>query len=240
MASVEVFVDDAVRGRLPYVCAKTGVPADGKLRIRQTRGHVGPAVLLVFLGPVGWIALFTIAWFAGRFGELNVRLPYSQRAVDHETRLQHARLVAFVAGSLALLVALLSASARPRQRWLVCSQVSPSWPRVVGVVQHFRLDRVRVGVNARTLSRRWVTLTGVHPDFVRAVAARARSSSKTSASTPGPSRVSRTLASDPYRWGVRIDRSSRRRRHSSLDRHFVVDVSRLRVLIDESFWQCAV
>ena len=171
MASVEVFVDDAVRGRLPHVCAKTGVPADGKLRIRQTGGRVGPAVLLVFLGPLGWIALFVISWAAGRFGELNVRLPYSQRAADHESHLRHDRLIAFAVAGFALLVALLCAS-RDHETPAGLFAGAAILAAVVGAVQHVRLQRAQVGVRLDA-SRRWVILTGVHPDFARAVEARA-------------------------------------------------------------------
>ena len=66
MASVSVFVDDAVRGRLPHVCVETGQPADGKLVLSRSRGGVGPGVLLILLGPIGWIALFVIACLARR------------------------------------------------------------------------------------------------------------------------------------------------------------------------------
>ena len=74
MATVSVFVDDAVRGRLPHICVETGLPADGKLVVEQSRGGIGFAWLLIFLGPIGWIALVVVAVLARR-ETLAVRAP---------------------------------------------------------------------------------------------------------------------------------------------------------------------
>ncbi|MGH8998598.1 MAG: hypothetical protein ACRDY7_04335 [Acidimicrobiia bacterium] len=52
MAHVTVFVDDAVRGRLPAVCVKDGTPAQGRLAVSQTIGdgtRLGVAAV-----PPGW------------------------------------------------------------------------------------------------------------------------------------------------------------------------------------------
>src|SRR4029450_2433849 len=62
MADVRVFVDDAVLGRLPDVCAKSGAPADGWLTVTETVGRSGGIatpwlLLLLILGPLGWLAL---------------------------------------------------------------------------------------------------------------------------------------------------------------------------------------
>jgi hypothetical protein len=38
VTAVDVFVDDAIRGDLPLVCAKTGEPADLLIRMRQPVG----------------------------------------------------------------------------------------------------------------------------------------------------------------------------------------------------------
>ena len=81
MTSVQVFVDDAVRGDFPPVCAKTGTAAQGKFRIDQHRGGLGPAWLLVLLGPIGWIVL-VLMLFTTRRVTLTIRLPYSEAAVE--------------------------------------------------------------------------------------------------------------------------------------------------------------
>jgi hypothetical protein len=163
VARVEVFVDDAVRGPLPRVCAKTGVPSDGKLRIEQTTGGLGLAGLLIFLGPIGWIGL--VLWaFSSRSGVLTVRLPYSEAAVDHEWRLRRIR---FRGAVLALLGFGLALAIRSEPGTAVLSVVAAG-SLLVSLAAHLRLMTVRVGVRLDA-SRRWVTLTHVHPDFVRAV-----------------------------------------------------------------------
>jgi hypothetical protein len=164
MARVEVFVDDAVRGPLPRLCAKTGLPSDGKLRIEQTTGGLGLGGLLIFLGPVGWIALVLLAAFSSRSGVLTVRLPYSDAAVDHEWRLRRIR---FRGAALALLGFGFALAIRSAPATAVLSVVAAGC-LLVSLVAHVRLMTVRVGVRLDA-SRRWVTLTRVHPDFVRAV-----------------------------------------------------------------------
>ena len=63
MAAVTVFVDDAIRGDLPLVCAKTGEPTDLMIRMRQPVGGGLPAAawLLLLLGPMGIIILVVLA-----------------------------------------------------------------------------------------------------------------------------------------------------------------------------------
>ena len=57
MAAVSVFVDDAIRGDLPLVCAKTGAPADLLARIRKpVGGGMGGLWLLALIGPMGLYA----------------------------------------------------------------------------------------------------------------------------------------------------------------------------------------
>jgi hypothetical protein len=166
MATVEVFVDNAVRGPLPSVCAKTGVPSDGKLRIEQTTGGLGLGWLLIFLGPVGWIGLFLWACLTSRSGVLTVRLPYSDAAVDHEW---HLRRIRFRAAALALLGFGLALAIRSEPATAVAVvAVVATGGLLVSLVAHIRLMTVRIGVRLDA-SRRWVTLTHVHPEFARAV-----------------------------------------------------------------------
>jgi hypothetical protein len=164
MATVEVFVDDAVRGRLPRVCAKTGLPSDGKLRIEQATGGLGLAWLLIFLGPVGWIVLLVCSWSGSSSGVLTVRLPYSDAAVDHEWRLRRIR---FRAAALGLLGFGLALAMHTEPSTAVVAVVAAG-ATLVSLLAHLRLLTVRVGAHLDA-SQRWVTLTHVHPDFVRAV-----------------------------------------------------------------------
>jgi hypothetical protein len=164
MATVEVFVDDAVRGPLPHVCAKTGVPSSGKLRIEQSTGGIGFGWLLLFLGPIGWIGLVLWVVFSSRSGVLTVRLPYSEAAVDHEW---HLRRVRFRAAMLALTGFGLALAIRTEPATAVLAVVAVG-VTLFSLVAHVRLMTVRVGVRLDA-SQRWVTLTRVHPDFMRAV-----------------------------------------------------------------------
>jgi len=76
MAAVSVFVDEAVRGRLPMVCAKTGEPTETVIRMSRPIGSgvAGMAWLLVFLGPPGWVALFLVMILGPGAEHLTVRI----------------------------------------------------------------------------------------------------------------------------------------------------------------------
>jgi hypothetical protein len=163
MARVTVFVDDAVRGALPPVCVRTGSPATTHAAVDSRVGGASPlAVLLIFLGPIGWIALLVLG---GRSETLVARLPVSD-AVEHLwerwRRVRLAAAAAVVAG-----LALLAVTAG-----------SPGWMRVSLLVAGagfagtvfagVRLWLCGVGVDLDA-SRRWVTLRGVHPTFVEGV-----------------------------------------------------------------------
>ena len=83
MATVTVFVDDAVLGRLPPVCVKHGTWTDDRLTFTQDVGGrtgLGVAWLLVLAGPLGWIGLFMIAATRQNTELLTVTLPYSESA----------------------------------------------------------------------------------------------------------------------------------------------------------------
>jgi hypothetical protein len=163
MARVEVFVDDAVRGRLPNVCVKTGEQADGKFRIEQSWGGIGAGWILVLLGPLGWIVL--AVWAAtSRRDRLTVRLPYSAAAFDRETRLLRERIVAVIVAVALGFAALVQLASVPRAIWGVGALVA----LVVAAAIQVRLGWSQIGIRLDA-SRRWVTLSNVHPDFARAV-----------------------------------------------------------------------
>jgi hypothetical protein len=161
--SVQVFVDDAVRGRLPKVCVKTGAPAEGMLAIEQQYGGIGLAWLLLLLGPVGWVILAIVA-FASRAEVLRVELPYSLEVIDRDLRLIRARLwsAVFAIGFAVLAIANVGEVLRPI--WWGAAAIAA----IVAVVAHVALDLSRVVVRLDA-SHRWVTLRRVHPDFAAAV-----------------------------------------------------------------------
>lgn len=166
MTSVCVFVDDAVWGRLPSTCAKTGAPADGMVRIQQMRGGIGVGWLLVFLGPVGWLVLIVLA-ATSRPEVLTVRVPMSAAAVARAQHLRRRGVVAALACPALLLGALLQLDPVPVAAWLVAAAVAA----VVAVAFGATVLWTRVGVDLDA-SRRWVTLSRVHPEFAAAVQAR--------------------------------------------------------------------
>ena len=164
MAAVSVFVDDAVRGRLPLVCAKTGEPADLVIRVQKPiRNLSSLAGLLVFLGPLGWLALFLVSVFGPRQEYLTVRLPESDASYLREKQLERFRLVAFVAAVVVPLCGLLLPGNLPAL-WLA---VGASL-LVTALALHVVVLRQNIGISLDA-SRRWVTLTGVHRNFVHAV-----------------------------------------------------------------------
>src|SRR4051812_21153689 len=101
MAWATVFVDDAIRGDLPPVCVKTGLPATNKIRFHaEVGGRSALWLLLVFFGPVGWIVLL----FGGSSERLDVLLPVSRETLGLWNERRRERRIAAVA--LALVVGL--------------------------------------------------------------------------------------------------------------------------------------
>jgi hypothetical protein len=165
MASVEVFVDDAVRGNFPNVCAKTGRPAGGVLRIEDSRGGIGLAWVLLLFGPIGWLVLLAVVALARR-ETLVVRLPYSDEGLREERRKAHVVWQSLVVGALCVVAAALELEPLPISVWIVATLVAAA----VFVVACTVMLVTRVGVRLDA-SHRWVTLSRVHPDFVAAVQA---------------------------------------------------------------------
>jgi len=164
MAAVSVFVDDAIQGRLPGLCVRTGAPADLLIRTRApVGGGLGGAMyLLVLFGPPGWLVLVLWAFLAPGSEQITVRLPYTQAAWDDERRQARLRLAMLGLGPALLLMALVRPGPLP-QVWLVLGVASLIAAAVLYTV-HYMGD---TGVYLDG-SRRWVTLTRVHPEFARA------------------------------------------------------------------------
>ena len=82
MASAMVFVDDAVLGHLPPVCAKTGEATTDHLILTVPVGGsegLGIAWLLLLAGPLGWLGLVVLQ-LTRRSETLTVRLPFCDAA----------------------------------------------------------------------------------------------------------------------------------------------------------------
>jgi hypothetical protein len=165
--AVSVFVDDAVRGDLPDVCVKTGQPSDLVIRTsRAVGGGSGPMWLLFLLGPIGVVALILVSVFGHAQEYLTVRLPYTQAAWDHERRIRRSWIAMIFGGAAALIIALL-AGGPLRLLWVTAGLGLLLGGFLVWSFSYF--EDVGVSLDA---SRRWVTLTRVHPAFARAVEAR--------------------------------------------------------------------
>lgn len=170
MAEVTVFVDDAVRGTLPDVCAKDGVPATGRFRVTKEVGRsnrMGILWLLVLVGPLGWLALAYIL-FRDTGERLDVQLPYSDEALERFAAARRLRTraigAAILGGMTLLLVAMWAHLGAPG---LLIAFVATVASLVVAVVADMRMEQGSVHVSLDA-SRRWVTLRGVHPAFAAA------------------------------------------------------------------------
>jgi len=96
--TVRVFVDDAVHGRFPPVCAVTGNPSDGWMTIRATVGGSGMsgfAWLLLLLGPPGWGVLFLLSLFVAPGERLTVELPWTEVVHDEVEARRRRRTTAW-------------------------------------------------------------------------------------------------------------------------------------------------
>jgi hypothetical protein len=168
MAAVSVFVDDAILGRLPDVCVRTGGPAD--MIVRSTRpvgrGGFGAIWLLVLFGPPGWVALLVLSALLPGQEQVTVRLPYSSAAWDREQQAKNFRLALGGVGLAALATALLVRAGPFPLLWVVIGAGclgSAAWLWVLASLRG-------TGVHLDG-SRRWVTLSRVHPAFASAVEA---------------------------------------------------------------------
>ena len=165
MAAVSVFVDDAILGDLPLVCAKTGEPADFLVAMRQTVGGGIPLWVwfLFFLGPVGVVALLVAAAFAPGVEYLTVRIPETDAAFQRQRQLERWRLAALGAGVAIPLLALFGVGMFPLL-WLALTVAA----FLAAGAMTWVLWRQSITVSI-DVTRRWVTFANVHPAFVEAV-----------------------------------------------------------------------
>jgi len=132
--------------------------------------------LLVFLGPVGWIALLILAGTRTGDEMLRVELPLSELAYQRLVAARRARRVSVGVAALATLAlfARVVVSFGPLQgggAWLTGLLLVVVVALVVQAVvasARLRAQQLTVGLDG---SRRWVEISGVHPNFVEAVEA---------------------------------------------------------------------
>lgn len=159
MAAVTVFVDDAVLGRFPNVCAYDGESASWRVPVASQVGGMNPAwLLLLLLGPIGWVVLLFMAF--GGNETLSCLVPVCAETTE---RWKERRRDRRIAGGLLALGLL-----------LLVGHIGPTDLAVVAVfglafaVTHIRATLGGIGVHLDA-SRRWVTFTGVHETFADAV-----------------------------------------------------------------------
>ncbi|MBN2621807.1 MAG: hypothetical protein JXA83_00505 [Acidimicrobiales bacterium] len=177
--TVTVFVDDAVQGRFPRVCARTGRPSDGWLTVdenvaRSSKMSTPLLAVLLLAGPIGWAA---IVLFSPHTSDLlTVRVPWSADVHARIVDLRRGRRAAWAAAALAgvaLVATLVSGAGGPTmlaQVVLVTLALATAGAVVAALVTEHRIGRLSVGVDLDA-SRRWVTLRNVHPHFAAAASA---------------------------------------------------------------------
>jgi hypothetical protein len=187
MASATVFVDDAVLGHLPPVCAKTGADTPGRLIMTVPVGHsegLGIAWLLVLAGPIGWLGLFLYA-LSRREESLTVRLPYCDAAYGELVRARrvrrHAGIATVVLALMALLV-VIPASFLTHAAAAALGVIAVALFLVyLGGTVHVRRAAVHVELDG---SRRWVTLSRISGRLADAITRSRNTVPRTRADAP--------------------------------------------------------
>jgi hypothetical protein len=161
VAKALIAADRAVTGDLPAVCVRTGERADGYVSIESRAGGPSPWVaLLVLLGPIGVVVLLGIA--LGAPGErYTVRLPYHEPAWASIRRIGTMGNVLLGAAAVTLGAGFLMAQER---LGIIAAVVVGVTGLVVRIVSKSMLPRLHLDA-----TRRWVTLSGVHPAFAEAI-----------------------------------------------------------------------
>lgn len=161
MTEVKVFVDDAVNGNLPRICVKSGLPADTSMTYETQVGSSNDwRFLLLFLGPIGWIIFFLTS--PGR-EFLTTEMPYTSGVLRERREHSFRRFAAWGAGVVLFLAGFLSAGEWPLL-WIAGLAAI-----AYGALEHLRVAKLEVDISLDG-SRRWVTLSGVHPNFAAAIA----------------------------------------------------------------------
>ncbi len=173
MAQATVFVDDAVMGRLPSLCAKDGTPTTDQLVVHSYVGGgngIGIGWLLLLAGPLGWLGLFVVALARRPADVLTVRLPFSEAAHQRIVAARRGCRVASLATLASVVLALIGLTRHSFDGRLFAAAVAVLFLVAVTrwVMEWRRMRSASVDVSLDA-SRRWVTLSGVHPTFAARV-----------------------------------------------------------------------
>ena len=168
MAVATGWIDDVVTGQVPAVCVKSGRPVD--VWVRDEAEVRSPSLwlfLLVFVGPVGWIALVALLLVGVGRQRITVELPFATDELDRLKRARANRRHAGVGVAAATVVAILGPWSGVVFGWVPGMSILMA-VAVVSVVllavTHLRLWSLEVGVSLDA-SGRWVTLRDVSPEF---------------------------------------------------------------------------
>jgi hypothetical protein len=163
MARVTVSADRAVLGQFPPICVRTGERADGFVSVESTVGGPSPwALLLVFLGPIGWLVLLGIL-VAVRGEKYRVRLPYRESAWESIRRTSVAGYVLLGVAAVVLVAGLLL---RQEGVAILAAIVVAAIGVVVCLASNLMMPRLDLDA-----TRRWITIRDVHPAFADATRA---------------------------------------------------------------------
>lgn len=180
--AVTVFVDDAVQGRFPPVCARTGRPGDGRLTIDSEVTGSGQlsmplVVVLLLVGPVGWVVYLVLCLSGPRPERLTVHVPWTVDSHKRILALRRRRSSAWAvaaAGVAVCAAALVLSGGRAGGATMTTKVVvativvASAAAAAVALGAERRLGRESVHVELDA-SRRWVTLRNVHPAFRQTV-----------------------------------------------------------------------
>jgi hypothetical protein len=124
------------------------------------------AWLLVFLGPIGWLALMILMGGGRGTGReiLSIQLPYSDEAWTRHAKRKRWRTYAGILCVTALVAGLFSVGGLLYSGWFVLAGIF----FLAALVAHLLLtfDEVDITLDA---TRRWLTLHNVHESFVAAL-----------------------------------------------------------------------
>ena len=163
--SATVFVDDYVAGRTPDRCVYTGRPTSDRLTISTEVDGPSPAWFVLLLFPLlGWLILVVVL-AASKRSYLSGTLPVSAPAYATLRRNRRMAKLAAFGGLVSFIVAVTSWLGAARGVVAVIALVALVGGLATLVVLDVRSPKVYLDG-----SRRWVTITRVHPEFASAVA----------------------------------------------------------------------
>jgi hypothetical protein len=170
VAEVTVFIDDAVLGEFPPLCIKEGVPTTDRLNWREPVNRLGLAWFLLLFGPLGWLCLWL---FASWGGQVSAKVPFCEYAYRRLKVAQRMLTIWMTFAVVSYLLALAAVAVHTRVSFAVAAALGAGalGATVKAVLENWRLRSLGIRLRLDG-SRRWVTISGVHPAFAEAVVAR--------------------------------------------------------------------